>query len=220
MANATYYGNGSEMTAPDYARYDRIWQRVAPAMNPYPEIRAAGGENAAVQSTAAAAQQESGAMTAEERARELALPGAQADPCCMGSEAQNMVTVLEGFAQEEAADEVTYRQIARMAPNRMAAAALRELGRMAGMRAKELAAVHYLITDEEKRSTAAAVVLPQMSYRALLRERYHAAACNGLNYARAEESTMDPCLKRLLQRFSAENYAAADRLLRLLMQLQ
>lgn len=54
----------------------------------------------------------------------------------------------------------------------------------------------------------------------MLRERYHAAVCNGFNYARAEEGTADPCLQRILERFSAENYAAADRLLRLLMQAQ
>ena len=64
------------------------------------------------------------------------------------------------------------------------------------------------------------VVQPQLSYRAMLRERYHAAVCNGFNYARAEEGTADPCLQRILERFSAENYAAADRLLRLLMQAQ
>lgn len=209
------------MAAPDYARYDRIWQRVAPAMNPYPQVRAAAAPaEITPQPEHQAVRAENGGITAAEQARELALPGAQADPCCMGSDAQSMVAVLSGFAQEEAADEGTYRQIARMAPNRMAAAVLRELGRMAGLRARELAAVHYLITDEEQKTTAAAVVLPRMGYRALLRERYHGAACNGLNYARAEESVTDPCLKRLLARFSAENYAAADRILRLLTQMQ
>ena len=29
------------MTHEDYARYDRVWQRVAPELDPYPEVRAA-----------------------------------------------------------------------------------------------------------------------------------------------------------------------------------
>ena len=43
MANATRVERGNAAAAPDYARYDRIWQRVAPAMDPYPEVRAARG---------------------------------------------------------------------------------------------------------------------------------------------------------------------------------
>ena len=43
MANATHVERGNAAAAPDYARYDRIWQRVAPAMDPYPEVRAARG---------------------------------------------------------------------------------------------------------------------------------------------------------------------------------
>ena len=244
MANATHVERGNAAAAPDYARYDRIWQRVAPAMDPYPEVRAARGgavipvsavipAGAAVPADAASAVPAPAGITAGETApqaqpaapgtqsRELALPGAQAEPCCMGTEARTMVAVLEQFSQEETADEATYRQFSRMAPSRTAAAVLRELGRQAGLRAKELAAVHYLITGEEQRAAAAAVVVqPRLSYRAMLRERYHAAVCNGFNYARAEEGTADPCLQRILERFSAENYAAADRLLRLLMQAQ
>ena len=45
---------------------------------------------------------------------------------------------------------------------------------------------------------------------AALRERYHEAACNGLNYARAAEETTDPCLSRLLNDLSGEDYRHAD----------
>ena len=236
MANATYSGIDSLEAVPDYARYDRLWQRVAPTMNPYPEVRAA--QNAAVPvaamqqppampQTAAARQttpvQQTTARDAqltETEKQELTLPGAEANPCCMGSEAQDLVEVLEGFAQEEMADAATYRQLARFAPNRMAAAALREMGRGADQRGRELAAAYYLITGEQKRITSAAVVLPRLPYRELLRERYHATVCNAFNYARAEDATPDPCLQRLLRRFSEESYAASERLLRLLAQVQ
>lgn len=227
MANATYSGIDSLEAVPDYARYDRIWQRVAPTMNPYPEVRAV--QNAAVpvmavqqpatQQMSAAPQQKAQAEEMTEQ-QELSLPGAQANPCCMGSEAQDLVEVLEGFAQEEMADAATYRQLARFAPNRMAAAALREMGRGADQRGRELAAAYYLITGEQKRITSAAVVLPRLPYRELLRERYHATVCNAFNYARAEDATPDPCLQRLLRRFSEESYAASERLLRLLAQVQ
>ena len=36
--------------------------------------------------------------------QELALPGAQADPCCMGTEARELAAVLDGFGQEALAD--------------------------------------------------------------------------------------------------------------------
>ena len=39
MVNATH-SEIQQAEAQDYARYDRIWQRVAPAMNPYPAVRA------------------------------------------------------------------------------------------------------------------------------------------------------------------------------------
>ncbi len=131
---------------------------------------------------------------------------------CMGSEAQDLTMVVEGFAQEEAADAASYTQLARLAPGRNQAMALRQMGRDAQRRAQELAAAYYLITGAPLQYGAASVVLPRLPYRELLRRSYHAAACNGLNYARAADATMDICLQRLLQRFSNESYAAADRL--------
>lgn len=220
MANTTYSGMDALEAVPDYARYDRIWQRVAPTMNPYPEIRSAQGAAVPVEAMQMPATQQNMQPQEMTEQQELSLPGAQANPCCMGSEAQDLVEVLEGFAQEEVADGATYRQLARFAPNRMAAAALRELGRGADQRGRELAAAYYLITGEQKRAVSAAVVLPRLPYRELMRERYHATVCNAFNYARAEDATPDPCLQRLLRRFSEESYAASERLLRLLAQVQ
>lgn len=250
MANATYSQNDPLGGAPDYARYDRIWQRVAPALDPYPQVRAANqnavpamamqqstaaGEMAqAVQNryTVPAGQTEPASQAGQTAASagqvgstgasvetQLQLPGASSDPCCMGSEAQDLTMVVEGFAQEEAADAASYAQLARLAPGRNQAMALRQIGRDAQRRAQELAAAYYLITGAPLQYGAASVVLPRLPYRELLRRSYHAAACNGLNYARAADATMDVCLQRLIQRFSDESYAAADRLLLLLSQL-
>ena len=218
MANATQSEISPAEAAPDYARYDRIWQRVAPAMNPYPEVRAAAA--AAETVVPAAAVQTVSAESQGTVQTQLMLPGAQADPCCMGSAAQEMTAVLEGFAEEEAADAATYRQLVRCAPNRAAQNVLRGLNSAACTRSRELAAAYYLITGQTKQTSTAAVVLPREPYRTLLRDRYHAAACNGLNYARAADGTTDSCLRRLFNRFSEENYDAADTLLRLLAQVQ
>ena len=49
-----------------------------------------------------------------------------------------------------------------------------------------------------------------------LRERYHAEACNGMNYLRAAEGTTDPCLERMLTELGEEFYRQADALLCLL----
>ncbi len=218
MANATRSEISPAEAAPDYARYDRIWQRVAPSMNPYPEVRAAAEAASMPSGTAVQAGAQPGTQETEQS--ELLLPGAQANPCCMGSAAQDLTAVLEGFAEEEAADAATYCRLARCAPNRAARSALGELSAGAGLRSRELTAAYYLITGQTKQLNTAAVVLPRQPYRALLRDRYHAAACNSLNYARAADATPDPCLQRLLKRFSSENEAAADALLRLLAQTQ
>ena len=57
----------------DYRKYDRVWQRVAPSMSPWPaDGMAAQGEPAT-------------AMCPVQNV--LSEPGAQANPCCMGSAA-------------------------------------------------------------------------------------------------------------------------------------
>ena len=61
----------------DFRRYDRIWQRVSPTLEPYPA-------------------EEGEAMTALTPAQESQLPGAEADPCCMGSAARESLSVLTG----------------------------------------------------------------------------------------------------------------------------
>lgn len=215
MANARFSAVEQAAEAPDYARYDRVWQRVAPTMDPYPQVRAQRQrEEAPAQEIGSAAAQD----TAEVR-RELMLPGAEENPCCLGTEAQDMAAVVEGFAREEAADGASFCQLARQAPNRMQCAALRELGQSAERRGRELMAIFYLIGGEQRKFAPAAVILPRLPYRELLRQRYHDAACNALNYARAADGTADVCLQRMLARFSGESYLDAERVLKLLAQL-
>ena len=72
----------------DFRQHDRLWQRVGPGLEPYPETTAE-------------------AMPRREElppAQESQLPGAEPNPCCMGSEASVSVEVLQGFLREELGD--------------------------------------------------------------------------------------------------------------------
>ena len=51
---------------------------------------------------------------------------------------------------------------------------------------------------------------------AALRERYHMEACSGMNYARSADGTTDPCLGKLLNELSADEYRHAEELMSML----
>ena len=101
----TDYGLDQETGAVcDYRMYDRIWQRVAPELNPYPEVRQAEGAGG----TESAALGDTGENLEH-------LPGAQSDPCCMGSAAMDSLQVLTGFLEDERAGRRTLLQLAAQA---------------------------------------------------------------------------------------------------------
>ncbi|QNL43662.1 ferritin-like domain-containing protein [Oscillibacter hominis] len=184
----------------DYRQYDRIWERVAPTLNPYPAAR--------TQNSAAAAP-----MTVQE---EENLPGAEQNPCCMGSQAAESLEVLKGFIEEELADRRYYLAFARQAPNASAGRTLREIAADEAGHAKRLLAVYYLITGECFRPAFSSERISIGPWCAALRGRYHEEACGGFNYIRAAEGTTDPCLSRLLTQLSEDEYRHADRMLALL----
>ena len=148
-------------------------------------------------------------------AQEGQLPGAQPDPCCMGTAAADLLGVLTGFAEEELENQRQLQALSRQAPS-WARQRLRELAAAAGENARRLMAVYYLITGECYRPRVGTGRIVPSSWCPALRERYHAAACTGMNYARAAESTTDVCLGRLLEELSGESYQRADVLLTML----
>ena len=121
----------------DYRQYDQIWQRVSPSLNPYPGMEApaegTGGAAPSVPQTPAA-------VRAEEN-----LPGAAANPCCMGSAAMDDLAVVEGFIEVELADQRYYLAFSRQAPV-SARQLLRSIAQDEGGHARRLMAVYYLIT--------------------------------------------------------------------------
>ena len=186
----------------DYRQHDRIWQRVAPNLEPYPGLRQSSAE-------ASPANAQLPAVT------ESQLPGAVANPCCMGSAAAEMLGVLTGFIEESLSDRKQFLSAARQGPHGTRQI-MRELADSEGSHARRLMAVYYLITGSCYQPALCRECVRIGSWCVFLRERYHAEACNGLNYRRAADGTTDPCLKRLLDQLSAESYRQADVILQLL----
>lgn len=191
----------------DFRQHDQIWQRVAPGLEPYPAARQVSAM------TAGTMQQPGEAGTACENAvqlrQETLLPGADPNPCCMGTAAAESLNVLSGFLEEELRDRRVYQAMVRQAPS-WARQNLRELAAEEGEHARRLAAIYYLITGTCYQPAIPTERICLGNWCAALRERYHEAACNGLNYARAAEGTTDPCLTRLLNDLSEAEYRQAD----------
>lgn len=199
--------SAAQNAAYDYRRCARVWQRVDPTLNPYPDVRA---------TAAMAADTPGDGLSAAERNAELTLPGAQADPCCMGTAALESLEVLQGFIREELADRRTYLFLARRAPTAEARQMFRAIASDEGRHARRLLAAVYLITGERY---CPAICYPPLrcdSYCAALRERYHEEVCGGFNYRRASQETLDPCLQQLLLAFSQDEYRHANAMLCLL----
>jgi len=191
----------------DYRQYDRVWQRVAPTLEPYPGMQQSGQDSASMP--------ESTVLTPSQVRQESQLPGAVQNPCCMGSAAAEMLGVLTGFVEEELADQRQFLALSRQAPS-WARQRLREMAAAEGEHARRLMAVYYLITGECYRPTVSCGQVRVGRWCPALRERYHAAACNGLNYARAAEGTTDPCLREVLDELSRDEYRHASQLLGML----
>lgn len=208
----------------DYRQYDRVWQRVAPNLEPYPGMRQSpDSKNSSAEAAPAAAPANSTTMmapvsqqtSAAQTAQEGQLPGAAQNPCCMGSAAAEMLEVLTGFIEEELGDRRYYLALSRQAPV-WARQRLRDIAADEGGHARRLMAVHYLITGECYRPAVSCEHIYIGRWCPALRERYHAEACNGLNYARAAEGTTDPCLAELLNELSADEYRHAAELMEML----
>lgn len=199
--------SAAQNAAYDYRRCARVWQRVDPTLDPYPDVRAAA---------AMAADTPGDGLSAAERNAELTIPGAQADPCCMGTAALESLEVLQGFIREELADRRTYLFLARRAPTAEARQVFRAIASDEGKHARRLLAAVYLITGERY---CPAICYPPLrcdGYCAALRERYHEEVCGGFNYRRASQEALDPCLQQLLLAFSQDEYRHANAMLCLL----
>ena len=180
----------------DYEACREVWKRVAPGEDPYPMA-----DNANTQ------------MSAQDS--ELTLPGAEANPCCMGSEAMELLAVLEGYIEEELEDRRRYLALSRQAPS-WARQTLRDMAEEENGHARRLMAARYLITGQPYRPNLVCGVFCPGRWAEELRRSYHEEACGGLNYARTADGTTDVCLVKLLNELSEDEYRHAERLMTLL----
>ena len=177
----------------DYAHCERVWRRVAPADNPYP----GRGEEEAKQG-------------------ELSLPGAQENPCCMGTAATESLAVLKGFVREELAARQTYLEFACCAPTQEMRRILRALAADEQRHARQLTAAVYLTTGEVYRPHRCPERGRCTGGCDALRQLYHEEVCSGFNYFRAGEETLDYCLSQMFAALSQDEYRHARLLLNLL----
>ena len=150
----------------DFRRYDRVWQRVAPDLEPYP------GGNTAVPVQQPQVEPEPVPALARQESQ---LPGAAQNPCCMGSAAAEMLEVLTGFIEEELADRRYFLAMSRQAPS-WARQRLRDIAADEGAHARRLMAAHYLITGQCYRPAIAGGAVSVGRWCPALRERYHIEA--------------------------------------------
>lgn len=184
----------------DFRQHDRLWRRVQPGLEPYPEADTSGGNQA---------QTSDAGMTLAQESR---LPGAEQNPCCMGTEAAELLTGLEGYIADELAERRLYLALAQRAPV-WARQTMRELAEDEGDHARQLMTARYLITGQCRQPEALPLELVSAGdWCALLRQRYHSEVCGGMNYARTADSTPDHCLAELLNGLSAAEYRHAERI--------
>ena len=170
----------------DYRAYDRIWRRVSPELNPYPEARAAN---------------------------ESETP--EAKPCCLG-QAGGEPDVLRTYAENELSDARAYACASARTTDPAARRTFRTLAAAERQHAKRLLAVRYLVFGTWAELSAAACPKAEENYAALLRSFYHAEACAAGQYAAAAEKTEDECLKRLFSQMADEETVHAESILQLL----
>ena len=197
----------------DFRQYDRIWQRIAPDLEPYPDTASRRAPAPAPETPAVPVPADPGLAVRQEGQ----LPGAERNPCCMGTEAAELLNVLTGYIEAALSDRRHLLALTRQAPA-WARKDLRDIAADLQDQARQLMAAHYLITGQCYRPSISTERIYVGRWCPALRERYHAAACSGLNYARTAEDSLDPCLTKLLEAMSKQSYGHAETLMGLLEQ--
>lgn len=220
----TMCGGQAPSPAYDFRLYDQVWQRVAPGTDPFSPDPAAAGMTEAPQTVSPippvnpSAPPSAAAVPVprQEGGGEGNLPGAEADPCCMGTEAKESLEILEGFLQEELAEARCCQSLACRVRNRQAARLFQQTAAEKRAAARELCAAYYLITGSQYAPTVTVEHLRWENLAQALRACYHQEACGGFNYQRAADETLDLCLQKLFTRLSEQAYRRAENVMALL----
>ena len=115
MENLVFGGQQAPSAAYDYRVYDQVWKRVSPGLDPYAENPAGAGQPSGAAGAPVPPAMPPVAQPAAPQpvtppsqgmgaaAGAANLPGADRNPCCMGSNARESLMVLEGFLEDELA---------------------------------------------------------------------------------------------------------------------
>lgn len=202
MENPIYSEPRNLPTAHDYQMADRIWQRVSPDLTPYPELR----------DSPVPAPQPSTPVRENNNNTDL-LPGAEANPCCMGSLAQPSADVVAGFIDEELAVRRACLSLSQRLYQENIRQLLRHIAKERSAAARQLKSAYYLITGT---CHIPSITMEQPHWHCLqeaLRACYHQESCSGLNYARAADEAEDICLQKLFQQLSRQAFCRAEEIL-------
>ena len=138
----------------DFRQHDRLWQRVGPGLEPYPET------------------------TAEAMPRREELPPAQEsqlpverNPCRMGSEAMEILAVLEGYTRRNWRTGGAIRRVPAGTPRGRGRPC--EIWRRSENGARRLMAARYLITGQPYRPNLVCGVFCPGRWAEELRRSYH-----------------------------------------------
>lgn len=200
--------SAAQNAAYDYRRCARVWQRVDPTLNPYPDVRA----------TAAMAADTPGRRSERRRAERRAdAPGRAGGPLLHGHGGAGVAGGAAGLHPRGARrpEDLSFPRAARADGRRRGRCSAPSRRTRDGTPGRLLAAV-YLSAGERY---CPAICYPPLrcdGYCAALRERYHEEVCGGFNYRRASQETLDPCLQQLLLAFSQDEYRHANAMLCLL----
>lgn len=102
MESTIFSGQQAPSAAYDYRVYDQVWQRVIPGVDPYSEDAAVPAQEAArvpLTPPVPASPAQAAPQPRQESGGKSNLPGAAPNPCCMGTNAQESVEVLEGSSR-------------------------------------------------------------------------------------------------------------------------
>lgn len=182
-------------TQEDYRRYDRIWRKVSPELDPYPEVRDAQSQ-----------------PPAPPRPH----PPVPDSGKCMGAAAEKEAEALREFLRDELADAQTYRYLARQSPTPEGRRLMQRLASDEIGHAKALQTALFLLTGGTYPVTVVLPPQPRLLWRERLRERYHEETGGAAAYAHAAERTQDACLRRMYGRLSADEYRHAEQIEKLL----
>ena len=171
----------------EYQQWDRVWQRVAPQLDPYPDVRQA----MAVQPV-----------------------GKEERPCCLHGGVQR--EKIRDLIEEELEDRRIYLAYARCAPNADARRVLRQLAAEEQGHARRLRGIYYIMTGECYQPALCTAKTELLPWCQALRQRYQGESCGAQHYHRAAQETEDVCLHSILLQFSADEARHASAVLRLL----